>query len=120
MRFKMNHTIKITISAALILSVIILIFWQVNGGDYYTKYQVVEEIEKELDPSDPLVAAGFYDNSTVIETVVKDEFRLGLLPTPSGLFDKHSIAVITMITPLWFVSAVVFFYKRKKRLISTN
>lgn len=96
------------------LTFFILIFWQITGGDFYTKYQVVEEIEKELDPSDPLVAAGFYDNSTIIETIVKDEFRLGLLPTPSGIFDKHSLAVVTMLGPIWFISFMIFFLRRQQ------
>ena len=109
----MNITTKKTVFFTLTLTVLILILWQITGGDYYTKYQVVEEIEKELDQSDPLVAAGFYQSSTVTETIVKDEFRLGLLPTPTTLFDKHSIAVTTIIAPVWFISAIIFFYRRR-------
>ena len=116
----MNKTTKNTILAAIVLSAIIIIFWQVTGGDFYTKYQVVAEIEKKLDRSDPLVAAGFYDNGTTTETIVKDEFRLGLLPTPSGIFDKHSIAVITMITPIWLISFMMYFLKRQKTAIAVD
>lgn len=116
----MNSTIKKTAFVTMTLTVLIIIFWQITGGDFYTKYQVVEEIEKKLDQSDPLVAAGFYDNSTVTETIVKDEFRLGLLPTPSGIFDKHSLAVVTMLAPIWFLSLIIFFHQRKNRLVSAN
>lgn len=116
----MNTITKKTVFFTITLTVLILIIWQMTGGDYYTKYQVVEEIEKELDQSDPLVVAGFYENSTVTETIVKDEFRLGLLPTPSSIFDKHVLAVTTVILPLWFISVVVFIYQRKKRLIAVS
>ncbi len=116
----MNRVTRKTMFAAIILSFIILIIWQITGGDFYTKYQVVEEIEKKLDQSDPLVAAGFYENSTITETIVKNEFRLGLLPTPSGIFDKHSLAVITMLTPIWFISIAIYFLRRQKVAISVD
>ncbi|HHI03422.1 MAG: hypothetical protein DRP51_10425 [Candidatus Zixiibacteriota bacterium] len=111
----MNRVTKKTMLAAIILSSVILIIWQITGGDFYTKYQVVEEIEKKLDQSDPLLAAGFYGNSTITETIVKNEFRFGLLPTASGIFDKHTIAVTTILTPLWSAVIILQFIWRKKR-----
>jgi len=105
----MNKITKKTIIVAAVLTILILVFWQITGGDFYTKYQVVEEIEKQLDQSDPLVAAGFYENNTATETIVKNEFRLGLLPTPSGIFDKHSIAVVTLLGVIWILPLIFCF-----------
>ena len=113
MNIKNNKTILITIG----LTLMVIATWLIAGGDYYTKYEIVKEVVKELDQSDPLVAAGFYDNTTTTETVTINEFRLGLLPTPSGLFDKHVIAVVTLLSPIWFIAFVTLFLQRSKATI---
>ena len=111
----MSKAIKIILIAAIILSASTLIIWQATGGDYYTKYQVVEKIEKEIDPDDPLAQAGFYDEESATETVTRDAFRFGLLPTPSGIFDKHAVSVISIIIPVWGITVIAFWLSRRRR-----
>jgi hypothetical protein len=110
----MKNTNRHSIILAVLMTLVILLVWQVTGGDYYTKYEVVEEVEKELDKSDPLVVAGFYESSTITETVKRNEFRLGLFPTPSGIFDKHSVAVVTLVGPIWLITIALLWYRRRK------
>lgn len=92
----------------------LLLLWQATGGDYYTKFEVVEEVEVPIDESDPLAGTGFYENETEIKTVTRREFRLGLLPTPQGLLDKHIISVSSILVPLWGIGAALLFFNRKR------
>ncbi|MFH2035046.1 MAG: hypothetical protein ABIJ45_01485 [Candidatus Zixiibacteriota bacterium] len=101
---------------ASIFTLMVLIIWQATGGDYYTKYEVVKEVEEELDSSDPLVAAGFYENSTITKTVTLNEFRFGLLPTPQGLFDKHIISVVTILIPIWGITILYLWFTRRRKI----
>lgn len=87
--------------AALVITLGALVLWVVTGADAYTKYQVVETVTRELDPDDPLVAAGFYDDGPQVETISRDAFRFGLLPTPQGLLDKHLASVATVVAVVW-------------------
>ncbi|NIP41594.1 MAG: hypothetical protein GWO41_07860 [candidate division Zixibacteria bacterium] len=111
----MSKTTKIILVAAIVISGAVLITWQATGGDYYTKYQVVEKVEAEIDPNDPLAQAGFYDEGSVTQTVTRDEFRLGLLPTPSGLIDKHAISVVSILLPIWVIIIIAFWLSRMRR-----
>jgi len=92
-----------------------LVTWQATGGDYYTKFEVVEEVESPIDPNDPLAEAGFYDDGVHKETIVKKEFRLGLLPTPQGVFDKHAISVLSIVSPTWGFTLLFFFFAIRRR-----
>ena len=90
--------------------------WVDRHGDYYTKFEVVRQVEKEIDPNDPLVQAGFYNCETTVETVRSDEFRMGLLPTPSGVFDKHAVSVVSISGPFWLVTlGLTWIVRRKNR-----
>jgi len=100
---------------ALIITVASIIVWRATGGDYYTKFEVVEQVEIKLDQDDPLVAAGFYDDQVKTETSRRDEFRLGLLPTPSKLLDKHLLSVASLTLPVWTLALVLFLLHRRKK-----
>ena len=105
---------------ALVITLAAVITWQATGGDYYTKFQVVEQVEKEIDRSNPLAAAGFYEGDTQTETVTRDEFRFGLLPTPSGIMDKHALSVASVVGPVWLLAlALVWIGRRRQRKIHT-
>ena len=95
---------RVSIAIAAIVTVLSIVLWQATGGDYYTKYEVVEQVDAELDDNDPLAAAGFYDDASRTETVVRREFRLGLLPTPQGLLDKHALSVVTITGLSWVLA----------------
>jgi hypothetical protein len=109
----MARLTKIIFGVAVIITLAALLTWQLTGGDYYTKYEVVEQVEKTLDPDDPLVAAGFYEGSTTTETVARKDFRFGLLPTPSGVLDKHAASVVSVALPAWFLGFGLLFWNRR-------
>jgi hypothetical protein len=105
---------KIAIGIAVVVTLATVVVWQATGGDYYTKFQVVEEIESETDPDDPLAAAGFYDGDSSTEVVTRDEFRFGLLPTPEGVFDKHAVSVASISGPVWLGAIGFAWWARRK------
>ena len=96
------------------------VLWQATGGDYYTKYQIVEQVETEHDPNDPLADAGFYEGSSQTETVSRDEFRFGLLPTPQSVLDKHSLSVATVMGLTWVPALGLTWRARRKKQRSTK
>jgi hypothetical protein len=105
---------SISILSALVVSLASVGLWQATGGDYYTKYEVVEQIEVEADTNDPLTDAGFYEGSPQTETVVRDDFRFGLLPTPQGIFDKHILSVVTVMGLTW-MPALGFTWRARRQ-----
>ena len=111
----MSKTTNILLIASAVISIGAVLLWQATGGDYYTKFQVVEQVERKIDPNDPLAAAGFYDTESTVETVRRDEFRFGLLPTPSGLMDKHILAVLSIAGPFWGIAAISILVDLKRR-----
>jgi hypothetical protein len=88
--------------------------WQMTGGDYYTKFEVVEQIETPVDENDPLAAAGFYEEASQTKTVTRREFHLGLLPTWSGLLDKHVISVVSIVSPAWVIAIALVWWRRRQ------
>ena len=111
----MNTKAKILLGLAALVTLVSIITWQATGGDYYTKFEVVEQVEKPLDPDDPLVAAGFYEGISQTETVTRKEFHLGLLPTPSGLIDKHAISVVSLAAPLWLLAGGCLWWQVRRQ-----
>ncbi len=111
----MTGLAKKLFALAIVVTVFSVILWQVTGGDYYTKYEIVSRVEKAIDPSDPLAAAGFYEGSSIIETVKRNEFRFGLFPTPTGLFDKHIVSVVTFVGLSWGLVLITLLVARRNR-----
>lgn len=115
------NTIKIVaLTLAAVLTAGSLILWQATGGDYYTKFEVVQEIQEEIDPEDPLAAAGFYENETVTKTVTTEGLRLGLLPAPRGILDKHAFSVATIVVPAWALALLILWLSRKKKILPAD
>ena len=86
----------------ILITIAMLVAWQATGGDAYTKFTVVERVEVHSEADDPLAGTGMFDDAQPhYETERRDEFRLGLLPTPQGLFDKHAISVASVVGPAW-------------------
>jgi len=99
---------------AVVVSIATLTTWVVTGRDAYTKFQVVERSASAVDPSDPLAGTGFYEDETAREQVtVRDAFRLGLLPTPGGLLDKHMLSVSTILAMTWGIWVVAWWLRRR-------
>jgi hypothetical protein len=111
----MSKATHILLIASAVISIGAVLLWQATGGDYYTKFQVLEQVEKKVDPDDPLATAGFYDTESTVETVRRDEFRFGLLPTPSGLIDRHILAVLSVAGPFWGISIISILVDLKRR-----
>lgn len=108
---------------ALLITIATLATWLATDRAYYTKFQVVEQVEVEVEADDPLAGTGFFDEAedggpaTEVRTETRDEFRLGLLPTPEGLFDKHMLSVLSLAGPAWalvVVSALLDWRRRRK------
>jgi len=110
----MKNNLKSLIYLVIAITFATLILWQITGGDYYTKYQVIKQVKVPLDQDDPLVAAGFYDEDYKIETVQEKGFRFGLFPTPSGLLDKHILSVISICAPLWIAVIIIIFINKRR------
>lgn len=115
-----TRTITIAASAALIVTIASLVTWRVTGGDYYTKFELIEQIESPVDPDDPLAGSGFYDGEARTETVVTPGLRFGLLPTPNGIFDKHILSVATLAAPPWVLLLGLVLIDRRRRRIRTT
>ena len=111
----MNKLTRIFLIVSLVVTAAALITWRATGGDYYTKFQVVEQVVRVIDPNDPLAGTGFYDGDLSKETVTRDEFRFGLLPTPAGLFDKHAASVVSIVLPFWVATIGVVWFSRRRR-----
>jgi hypothetical protein len=113
----MNKQSNMVMATVAFLSIASVVTWQATGGDWYTKYEVVEQVESNADPNDPLVAAGFYEGGTTTQTVTRTEFRFGLLPTPAGIFDKHALSVASVTGPLWVLGlGYIWFQRWRSRL----
>ena len=106
---------KFVVLSATLVTLLALGLWVATGRDAYTKYEVVEEIQRPVDPNDPLAGTGFYENDMVKEVVRRPEFRLGLFPTPSGIFDKHILSVATLAAPFWAAAIVALFLQRRAK-----
>ncbi len=88
---------------AVVLTVAAFGLWLATGAHPYTKYQDVTRQELPTDEDDPFAEAGFYDGDTVTQTVKKNVFYFGLLPTPQGVFDKHALSVVSVVLPVWLI-----------------
>ncbi|KAA0223893.1 hypothetical protein EDS67_25280 [candidate division KSB1 bacterium] len=108
----MTKQTKIILVLAALITLATLITWQMTGGDYYTKFEVVEQITAPVEQNDPLAAAGFYEGTPRMQTVTRPEFHLGLLPTPRGLFDKHALSVVSIVSPSWFIAIALVLWRR--------
>ncbi len=99
----MSRTMLKLLVVAVVLTVAALGMWLATGAHPYTKYQDVTRVETPTDEDDPFAEAGFYDGDTVTQTVKKNVFYFGLLPTPQGLFDKHALSVVSVVGPVWLI-----------------
>jgi hypothetical protein len=96
-----------------LVTLITLGLWIGTDRHFYTKFEVVETVSQTIDPDDPLAGTGFYDGETAEVTVTRSEFHLGLLPTPSGLLDKHALSVVSILGPTW-VAALGWWWLRRR------
>lgn len=113
--------VRVAIGIAVAVTLGTVVLWQATGGDYYTKFQVVEEVASAVDPNDPLAAAGFYSGDSTTHAVTRDEFRFGLLPTPEGVFDKNVVSVASISGPVWLCAiGFAWWTRRKQSAINRN
>ena len=105
---------KSILLAAFILTVAALALWIATGRHAYTKFVVVERVEIDVDPDDPFLETGFYDDAAPTETVARDEFHFGLLPVPERLIDKHILSVASISGVVWFIAVPVAWLTRRR------
>ncbi len=99
----MSRTMLKLLVIAVVLTVAALGLWLATGAHPYTTYQDVTRVETPTAEDDPFAEAGFYDGDTVTQTVKKNVFYFGLLPTPQGVFDKHGLSVVSVVGPVWLI-----------------
>ena len=103
------------LALATLLSVAVFGAWFATGRHAYTKYQVVEQVERKIPDDDPFADTGLYEGEEQVETVERDEFHLGLLPTPQGLFDKHAVSLVTIVVPVWAIFGLLAWRLRSRK-----
>jgi len=108
----MSRFVFISLSLAVFVTLAALSAWAATGRHYYTKFEVVEQVEAAVDPDDPFADTGLYDDGPRTETVTRDEFHLGLLPVPQSLWDKHVVSVLTLVGPVWVLVLAAIWRER--------
>ena len=118
----MKLPLKPLILIAVVISLATVGTWLVTGRHYYTKFEVVEQVRTTPGDDDPLAGTGFYDDARVETTERRDEFHLGLLPTPQGLLDKHILSVASILGPTWALPMFLFWVRtrRHKRFLPSH
>ena len=69
----MSRFLFISLSLAVFITLAALSAWAATGRHYYTKFEVVEQVEAAVDPDDPFADTGLYDDEFQTETVTRDE-----------------------------------------------
>ena len=100
---------------ALAVTIGTLATWLATDRHYYTKFEVVEKVKVPVAQDDPLAGTGFYDDASAEKIVRRNEFHLGLLPTPQGLFDKHVLSVLSILAPTWGLYLVLLWWLHRRR-----
>ncbi len=111
----MKRLDSLLVVLAAIVTIGTLATWLATGRHYFTKFEVVEKVKVSVAEDDPLAGTGFYDDESVEKTVRRDEFHLGLLPTPQGLFDKHILSVASLLAPTWGLCVVFLWWLHRRR-----
>ena len=110
----MTRLVSSLIVVAVVVTIGTVATWLATGRHYYTKFEVVEKTEVPVAEDDPLAGTGFYDADSVETTVRRDEFHLGLLPTPQGLFDKHMLSVVSILGAAWGLFLLLPWWLRRR------
>lgn len=100
----MGRATPILLALAVLFTLGALAAWGATGCHAYTKYEVIEQVPARAHPDDPFADTAFFDEDEevlALDTVRRDEFHLGIFPTPQGVFDKHAISVLTIVVPIW-------------------
>jgi hypothetical protein len=114
---KLTQKILVTplLALALVVTSVTLIAWMSTGRHSYTKFEVVKREAVQVEEDDPLAGTGFYDEASTQMTVRRDEFHLGLLPTPQRLLDKHVLSVVSILVPTWGVCLPLIWWQSRRR-----
>ncbi len=108
----MSRLVAFTLTGAVLVTLGAFGVWAATDRHYYTKFEVVEQVEVAVDPDDPFADTGLFDDEIQTETVSRDEFHLGLLPVPQGIFDKHALSVTTLVVPVWVLVLAALWRQR--------
>jgi len=106
---------KALVLTALAVTLVLATVWIATGAEGFTRFEVVERVQVPVAETDLLAGLDFYDEPTREQTVERDEFRLGLFPAPSSLFDRHMLSVVSIATPLWLAALFVAWRRRRQQ-----
>jgi hypothetical protein len=105
----------------MLVTAVTLGVWIATGRHFYTKFEVVENVESPAETEDPLAGTGFYDDDDAVpRTVRRDEFHLGLLPTPQGVLDKHWLSVASVLGGIWALLLFSGWAARRRRRVEAR
>ncbi len=99
---------------ALLLSALTIGLWVGTGRHAYTAFESIEIVAHAPDDDDPFAATGLYDDAVPTSVRTTATFRLGLIPTPQHLFDRHLLSVLTLL-PLSWAPAILLVLGRRVR-----
>ena len=107
----MNSKQKLVITIGLVLIVITVIIWLLEGGDFFTKTQIL--VEKEVSELDKMLGI-------TPQKEFQDSFIFGLVP-PGLTATAEMISVATVAGLITVVSGLLFFsFKNKKSMETIN
>ena len=101
----MNNKQKLIISVGIFLIVVTVIIWLLNGGDFFTKTQIL--VEKEVSELDKMLGIP-------PQKEFKDTFVFGLVP-PGLTATMEMVSAATISGLIVVISGISFFrFKSKK------
>ena len=109
------RVMSVLVLLGVVVTLATLATWMATGMSPYTKFKIVETIEVEVDPDDPLAGTGFFEGTTEEKTVQRDAFQLGIFPTAGRLIDKHMVSVATILFPVWSLIGICTWRQRRAR-----
>jgi len=101
----MNNKQKLIITVGIFLIVVTVIIWLLNGGDFFTKTQIL--VEKEVSELDKMLGIP-------PQKEFKDTFVFGLVP-PGLTATMEMVSAATISGLIVVISGILFFrFKSKK------
>ncbi len=101
------------VTTGVVASAGVIAAWMATGREAFTKSRTLHREPMRIDPQDPLAQASFDEGASQTRLIRREGFRLGLLPAPQRLADRHALSVIPLLAAIWmFVGVAVGLARR--------